>query len=125
MAGALIFRVRACGTVAGADPAGPRPTPTGGRTAGRSAASPQAAPAASPQAAPANATPAPPGDPFGEESTLAAKPIVYVKGTGTWDNAFETITGSLKKLKAYVDKQGLKTDGLPMTIFTVDRRYRL
>jgi effector-binding domain-containing protein len=44
--------------------------------------------------------------------------MVYVKGTGTWDNAFQTITGAFKKLKAYVDKQGLKTDGLPMTIFT-------
>jgi len=29
-----------------------------------------------------------------------------------------TITGSLKKLKAYIDKQGLKADGEPMTIFT-------
>ncbi len=39
-------------------------------------------------------------------------------GTGTWDNAFETVTNSFKKLKAYVDKEGLKADGLPMTIFT-------
>ena len=50
-------------------------------------------------------------DPFGEETTLTAKPIVYVKGTGNWDNAFETITKSLKTLKAYIDKEGLKTDG--------------
>ncbi len=59
-----------------------------------------------------------PGDPFGEEVTLTAKPIVYVKGTGAWDSAFATISGALKKVEAYVDKAGLKADGLPMTIFT-------
>jgi effector-binding domain-containing protein len=57
-------------------------------------------------------------DPFGEDTTLVAKPIVFLKGTGTWDKAFETITASLKKLKAYVDKEGLTADGQPMTIFT-------
>jgi effector-binding domain-containing protein len=83
-----------------------------------------ATPPAPAQTAPAptpTPTPAPagqPGDPFGEETTLAAKPIVYIKGTGNWDNALETIAASLKKLKTYVDKEGLKTDGLPMTVFT-------
>jgi effector-binding domain-containing protein len=76
--------------------------------------------AAKPDTAPASPAPAPaqPGDPFGEDTTLAAKPIVYLKGTGTWDNAFETITGSFKTLKAYIGKEGLKADGQPMTIFT-------
>ncbi len=41
-----------------------------------------------------------------------------MKGSGTWDKAFDTITTSLKKIKAYLDKEGIKTDGLPMTIFT-------
>ena len=59
-----------------------------------------------------------PGDPFGEEVTLAAKPIVFVKGSGTWDQAFTIISGALKTVEAYVDKAGLKTDGQPMTIFT-------
>ena len=77
---------------------------------------PSAAPAA--PAAPAPAATAQPGDPFGEDTTLSAKPIVYVKGTGTWDNAFETIIASLKTLKAYIDKEGLRADGQPMTIFT-------
>jgi effector-binding domain-containing protein len=81
------------------------------------------APAAKPDAPPAAPAAPAPGtasekDPFGEDTTLTAKPIVYVKGTGNWDNAYETITGSLKTLKAYVDKAGLKTDGEPMTIFT-------
>ena len=69
-------------------------------------------------AAPAPATPPQSGDPFGEDATLTAKPIVYLKGTGTWDNAFETITNSFKTLKAYITKEGLKIDGQAMTIFT-------
>ena len=81
-----------------------------------------AAPAAPAAPAKPDATPAPataaPGDPFGEDTTLTAKPIVYVKGTGNWDSAFQTITGSLKTLKAYIAKENLKADGQPMTIFT-------
>jgi effector-binding domain-containing protein len=81
---------------------------------------PAAAPKADAPTAPAapKAANAQPGDPFGEDTTLAAKPIVYVKGTGNWDSAFETITGAFKKLKTYVDKEGLKSDGPVMTIFT-------
>ncbi len=81
-----------------------------------SATKPDAAAAA--PAAPGPAAKAQPGDPFGEDTTLTAKPIVYVKGTGTWDNAFETITGSFKTLKTFIAKEGLKADGEPMTIFT-------
>lgn len=79
-------------------------------------------PAAADKPNPAPATPAPPAaqstDPFGEETTLTAKPIVYVKGTGNWDSAFETIANSFKTVKAYVEKEGLKVDGQPMTLFT-------
>jgi len=64
------------------------------------------------------AAPAQASDPFGEDATLTAKPIVYLKGTGTWDNAFETITNSFKTLKTYVTREGLKVDGQAMTIFT-------
>jgi effector-binding domain-containing protein len=71
-----------------------------------------------PDATPAPGATAQPGDAFGEDATLTAKPIIYLKSTGTWDNAFETVTGALKKLKAYTDKQGLKIDGQMMTIFT-------
>ena len=64
------------------------------------------------------ATPAQPGDVFGEDATLTAKTIVYVKGTGTWDKAFEIIKSSLKKIDGYLDKEGIKPDGMAMTIFT-------
>ena len=41
-----------------------------------------------------------------------------VKGSGTWDKAFETITAAFKKINGYLDKEGIKANGLPMTIFT-------
>jgi effector-binding domain-containing protein len=73
---------------------------------------------ASPAETAPQATPGQPGDAFGEDTALTAKTIVYVKGTGTWDKAFETITGSFRKVKVFLDKEGIKPDGLPMTIFT-------
>jgi len=84
------------------------------------AQTPTPAPAQSPPATPdaPKAAPAQPGDPFGEETALTAKTIVYVKGTGTWDKAFDTVSGSFKKIKAYLDKEGIKPAGLSMTIFT-------
>lgn len=95
--------------------------PTSAQTAQPPAATkPEAAPAA--PAAPTPIAPegltTKPGDAFGEEMTLTAKPIVFVKGSGTWDQAFTIISGALKKVEAYVAKAGLNTDGLPMTIFT-------
>lgn len=74
------------------------------------------APAAAPIAPEGLATK--PGDPFGEETTLTAKPIVFLKGSGTWEQAFTIISGALKTVEAYVAEAGLKTDGEPMTIFT-------
>jgi effector-binding domain-containing protein len=93
------------------------PRPSWAQTPPPAAASPAPTPAPNP-APPPQATTPDSTEPFGEDITLTAKPIVYVKGSGTWDTAFETITASFKKLKTYVDKEALKTDGLPMTIFT-------
>lgn len=110
-------------------PAAPTPIMPGAGSAAPTPIAPEGAPPAptpiAPKGAPAAPTPiAPeglatkPGDAFGEEVTLAAKPIVFVKGSGTWDQAFLIISGALKTVEAYVAKAGLKTDGLPMTIFT-------
>ena len=78
-----------------------------------------AAPATPGQTTPA-ATPGPaqPGDAFGEGTDLTAKTILYVKGSGSWDKAFDTLTASFKKLKTFLDKEGIKPDGMSMTIFT-------
>jgi len=104
------------------NPAPPAPTATPAPTAPAQPAPAQAAP--TPDAAPAQSG-APTGegdsragDPFGQNTALTAKTVVYVKGSGTWDKAFETITGAFKKINAYLDKEGIKTNGLPMTIFT-------
>jgi effector-binding domain-containing protein len=71
-----------------------------------------------PQPGTPQATPRQGADVFGEDAALTAKTIVYVKGSGTWDKAFEIISGSLRKIKVYLDKEDIKSDGLPMTIFT-------
>jgi effector-binding domain-containing protein len=81
-----------------------------------------AVPAPVTPAPPAAATPAPPAvqaaDPFGEEITLTAKTAVVLKGSAKWDSAFETLTESLKKLAALLDKQGLKPSGNFMIVYT-------
>jgi effector-binding domain-containing protein len=59
-----------------------------------------------------------PGDPFGEEVTLAEKTIVFLKGSGTWDSAYETLIDAFKSVYAFIDKQGLKRAGASMTIYT-------
>ena len=59
-----------------------------------------------------------PGDAFGEEVTLPERTIVFVAGSGKWDNAFETITDALKTVNGYLQKQGIKAAGPSMTIYT-------
>jgi effector-binding domain-containing protein len=55
---------------------------------------------------------------FGEEFTLASKTIIFLKGNGTWDTAFETLLDAFKSLYSFLDKQGIKRDGPSMTIYT-------
>lgn len=69
-------------------------------------------------AQPKSVQPAQPGDSFGEEVTLVAKPMVVVKGTAVWDSAFDTLVGSFKTVLGALEKQGIKPAGPPMTIYT-------
>lgn len=90
--------------------------------AAQAPATPPASPAETP-AAPAPATsPASPNaqraDPFGEEQTLTAKKVLILKGSATWDNAFETLVGSLKTLSGFLDKQGIKPAGSSLIVYT-------
>jgi effector-binding domain-containing protein len=97
------------------------PAPTPAAAPPKPDAKPDTKPDTKPDAAPAapeQSATAQPTDPFGEDATLTAQTIVYVKGTGSWDNAFETITNSFKTIKSYIGKEGLKIDGQAMTIFT-------
>ncbi len=81
-------------------------------------ASPAWTQAAVPAEPPPPPAPAPKGDVFGEELTLTARTIVYIKGTANWDQAFETLVDSFKSLYAYLDKQGIPRAGPAMTIYT-------
>lgn len=104
-------------------PADPSASPPAASTPAPSPAAP--APAGSSASPPAAQTPAPAtppavqtADAFGEELTLAAKTVVYMKGTANWDVAFETITNSLKTLQGALDKQNIKAAGPPLIVYT-------
>jgi effector-binding domain-containing protein len=60
----------------------------------------------------------PSNDPFGEEMTLTEKTVVYLKGGGNWDSAYETLLDAFKSVYAFLDKQGIKRAGPSMTIYT-------
>jgi effector-binding domain-containing protein len=87
-------------------------------------ATPAPAPSAGPPAA--TATPAPPpapapvqtADPFGEETTLAPKTVVIMKGNANWDSAFDTLIASFNALSTLLDKQGIKPAGNSMIVYT-------
>ena len=59
-----------------------------------------------------------PSDAFGDEVTLTEKTIIFFTGTGRWDSAFETILDGFKTVYSFLDKQGIKPAGAPMTIYT-------
>jgi len=108
--------------------ASPTPSPTATPTPSPSASPvpPPAetkSPADTPPAAaqtPAAPPPAPvqTADPFGEAFTLAAKKVVVMKGTANWDNAFDTLIDSFKAVTALLDKQGIKSAGNSMIVYT-------
>jgi effector-binding domain-containing protein len=111
---------------AGAQAQAPATPPSPGTVAPET---PAAAPAPAPAAAPAPATPpaaeapAAPApvqtaDPFGEEITLSPKTAVVLKGSASWDSAFETLIDSFKKIAGLLDKQGIKPSGNSMIVYT-------
>jgi effector-binding domain-containing protein len=109
------------------------PTPAASATPAP-AATPSPAASASPAPAPGtsptpvaspSASPSPPpaatvqtADPFGEPFTLEPKKVVVMKGTANWDAAFDTLIDSFKALTALLDKQGIKSTGNSMIVYT-------
>jgi effector-binding domain-containing protein len=59
-----------------------------------------------------------PGDAFGEEVTLPERTVIYIKGHTNWDVAFDTLVDAFKSLHDYLNKQGLKPNGLALTVYT-------
>jgi effector-binding domain-containing protein len=113
-----------------ASPATPAPPPASAtppapapETPAASTATPStpASPPASAQTPAPSATTAPKAensDPFGEEQTLTARKVLMLKGTANWDSAFETLTGSLKTLSNFLDKQNIKPAGNVLIVYT-------
>ena len=64
-----------------------------------------------------NGSPATPGSATMETIQVPARPIVYVAGQSSYEDAFQSIKASLAKVKAAMDKAGLKPVGHPITIF--------
>ncbi len=81
-------------------------------------------PRAPSDATPPAAPPTPPApdaaheDPFGLEVTMPEKTIVFFRGNGNWDSAFETIVDAFKTVNAFIAKQGRRPNGSAMTIYT-------
>jgi DNA gyrase inhibitor GyrI len=71
-----------------------------------------------PPAAPNAATPAPAKEPSGVDVMLTPRTIIFMKGNGSWETALETLQDAFKSVYAYLDKQGIKRAGPPMTIYT-------
>ena len=100
--------------------ASPSPAPSAS-PAPAAGAPPAASPGPAPPAAataPAPAAPVQTADPFGQEMTLEPKKVVMAKGSANWDSAFDTLVDSFKSLNALLDKQGIKSAGNMMIVYT-------
>jgi effector-binding domain-containing protein len=75
-------------------------------------------PAPQTQPAPIPAPPATPADPIGAEVTLEPKTFVYMKGTATWESAFETLIEAFKTINDYLAKQKITPSDKPLAIYT-------
>jgi effector-binding domain-containing protein len=76
----------------------------------------QAPPAANQPAGPGQ--PGPAGEVFGREVALPSRTIVYFKGIGNWDAAFETILDAFRAVAEYLARAGIAPAGLQMVVYT-------
>jgi effector-binding domain-containing protein len=59
-------------------------------------------------------------DPFGQEVMLAAKPILYIKGSTSPEEALDAAIAAFRKIDAYLAQAGLAASGPPMMIYTTE-----
>jgi len=71
-----------------------------------------------PAAAPTTPPAVTPADPFGAEVTLAPKTFLYMKGTATWESAYETLIEAFKTINGYLEKEKITPSDKPMAIYT-------
>ena len=98
-------------------PAQPAPAPSQPDPTPAQPPAAQPSPPAEPSP-PAQSQPAPSADPFGEEVQVAAKTIIFFKGHANWDSAYETLIDSFRSVQGFLQKEGIKPAGPPMTIYT-------
>lgn len=77
----------------------------------------QPSPAQPSPAQPSPAAPAQTADPFGEELQVTSRTVVFMKGTATWDSAYETLVDSFKTVTEFLKKENIKPAGPSMTIY--------
>jgi effector-binding domain-containing protein len=76
------------------------------------------APAPQAETGPGTTSSPPPGNPnFAAELTLTARPVVYVKGTSNWDEAYDKLVAAFRQVNEYITRNGLKAAGLPFTVY--------
>jgi len=49
---------------------------------------------------------------------MEPKTVLIFTGSATWDSAFESLMDAFKSLNTLLDKQGIKTSGNPMIVYT-------
>ena len=107
-----------------AGPAGAQTTP--GAQAPAAGATPAAPATGTPQTstAPAPSSPQVGGSPDEDQSAsdaqsvdLTAQPVAIFAGKADWDDGFQTLQDDFKKIRAEMDKAGLKAAGRPLTVF--------
>jgi effector-binding domain-containing protein len=59
-----------------------------------------------------------PDDAFGQEVVLPERTILYFRGHGTWDAAFEALIDAFASLREYAEQKGIKAQGNPLTVYT-------
>ncbi|MBI4275220.1 MAG: GyrI-like domain-containing protein [Rhizobiales bacterium] len=69
-------------------------------------------------AAPVKPSDAASADQFGEEVMLPEQTIIFMRGSGNWESAYETLVDAFKNVNAVLDRLGLKPVGRPMTIYS-------
>lgn len=58
------------------------------------------------------------GDGFGHEVTLEKRGFVYVSAKADFDDVYDALVAALKKVRGYMDREGLKAAGAPIARYT-------
>jgi effector-binding domain-containing protein len=68
-----------------------------------------------------------PGDPTNvDEVLLPGKPTAVIRGQSTWDDGFETLKGTFRRIEEELTRAGITPSGRPLTVFveTDDMGFR-